>query len=385
MKNNEATEAVGELLNTISEIDDYGEAAPLLHLLNNVASELDDNSAAFGSIVEFAVSRAEKLIRELPDVTDEHRRDDIFGYVSLLLKNYDHAVEHGADLHQGDAEIMNTLRGMADAEHLIERTVFDTFEPDPPAESGISEIVALRKTFTTDFQAGRLIVGLLHYSEKFDVLSAQSRAELATLANGELARLLSLSELTGDAIDALEVCVDLCGHLPTNDTLPMLDKAIKLGRSNIGYYAASSVLKLVGALAPESIVALMRDIEYADLTYSLVRKHKLAEIDARIPPELKTPEYLAESDLVHWLTYPTELGRKPDEIELIGKVKSHGEPYYVFKYKSASDTLADEDKNVWLIGWANDNGGTFSEFEHLSDYEGATPEKTLKTIKKKCL
>ena len=57
MKNNEATEAVEELLNTISEIDDYGEAAPLLHLLNNVASELDDNSAAFGSIVEFAVDR----------------------------------------------------------------------------------------------------------------------------------------------------------------------------------------------------------------------------------------------------------------------------------------------------------------------------------------
>lgn len=100
------------------------------------------------------------------------------------------------------------------------------------------------------------------------------------------------------------------------------------------------------------------------------------------PKKYASPEYLAKSDMVHWLCYPTELGKAPDEIELFGTVEVKKQPYYVFKYKSDSDNLSDELKNRWLVGWSSDDGGTFSHFTPLDECEKKTPEKTLKYIKK---
>ena len=57
--------------------------------------------------------------------------------------------------------------------------------------------------------------------------------------------------------------------------------------------------------------------------------------------------------------------------------------FYVFKYRSDSDTLDEEKKHKWLVGWSSDEGGTFSEFEELAQFEKNTPEKTLKALKKR--
>ncbi|MDE5616332.1 MAG: hypothetical protein K2I78_00925, partial [Clostridia bacterium] len=74
-----------------------------------------------------------------------------------------------------------------------------------------------------------------------------------------------------------------------------------------------------------------------------------------------------------------------DEIEFLGKSTVKKEDYFIFKYKSDSDNLSDDLKNVWLIGWSGSDGGTFSDFDKLSDYEKKTPEKTVKYITKKLL
>ena len=52
---------------------------------------------------------------------------------------------------------------------------------------------------------------------------------------------------------------------------------------------------------------------------------------------------------------------------------------------SDSNNLGDDRKNQWLIGWSNDEGGTFSDFDLYSDFEKKTIEKTLKNIKKRLL
>jgi len=98
----------------------------------------------------------------------------------------------------------------------------------------------------------------------------------------------------------------------------------------------------------------------------------------------RAQEYLAKSNMVRWLVYPTELGKYPDRIELLGKVKKK-EEYYIFRFSSDSENLGDELKGKWLIGWASDEGGTFSNFDLYESYEKKTVEKTLKFIKKKLL
>ena len=50
-----------------------------------------------------------------------------------------------------------------------------------------------------------------------------------------------------------------------------------------------------------------------------------------------------------------------------------------------SSFLSEEDRNRWLIGWANDDGDTFSQFEHYDKFDKGTTEKTLRAIKRKAI
>ncbi|MDE7330420.1 MAG: hypothetical protein K2N30_04990, partial [Clostridia bacterium] len=130
------------------------------------------------------------------------------------------------------------------------------------------------------------------------------------------------------------------------------------------------------------ISPIARDLRYAYLLFCMLAENKRTDL---FPKELATAEYLAKSDMVQWLAYPTELGKSPDEIELIGCAEVKKELFYIFKFKSDSDTLSDDLKNIWLIGWSSSEGGTFSDFDRLCDYECKTAEKTVKNIVKKLL
>ena len=164
----------------------------------------------------------------------------------------------------------------------------------------------------------------------------------------------------------------------------MLQEVLKQGYNNINYYDTDTLLSLGQNVPTETIVALAQNLEYANLTYGLLIKFKKQDL---FPKECSTPEYLAKSDMVHWLMYPTELGKEPDEIEYIGKITYlfKKEVYYVFKYRSNSDTLDDNLKNKWLIGWSSEDGGTFSNFDEYALYEKNTIDATLKNIKKKLI
>ena len=144
------------------------------------------------------------------------------------------------------------------------------------------------------------------------------------------------------------------------------------------------VLRLKQSVPEETVVALAKDLGYADLTYCSFARCGMEDL---FPVEYASEEYLAKSNMVHWLMYPTELGKYPDEIEYIGKITYlfKKEVYHVFKYRSDSDTLGDDRKNQWLIGWSNRDGGTFSNFDRYADYEKSTVSATLKNIKKKLI
>ncbi len=64
------------------------------------------------------------------------------------------------------------------------------------------------------------------------------------------------------------------------------------------------------------------------------------------PSEYSSHEKAAESFLVNWLEFPTELGTAPDEIELLERITlNEGEEldYYVFKYRTKT-------RYSWMIG-----------------------------------
>jgi hypothetical protein len=80
------------------------------------------------------------------------------------------------------------------------------------------------------------------------------------------------------------------------------------------------------------ILNLMIQPGYRQAVYQLLSNYKREDM---FPKEYFTQEKAAESFLVTWLEYPTELGRAPDQIELLTKVLlDENLVYYVFKFRS---------------------------------------------------
>jgi len=196
----------------------------------------------------------------------------------------------------------------------------------------------------------------------------------------ELAKTMS-ALISEDTVNYLELACDICKHFISDSTAPILYKIFELGKNNISFYAVETLITAKKSVPNEVIYALAGDIEYAELTYSVLKSHKLLHL---FPAEFSNEEYLAKSNLTRWLLYPTELGKLPDKIEYLGKVKKK-EVFHILRFTSDSDNLEDALKGKWLIGWASEDGGTFSNFDLYENFEQKTLDKTLKFIKKKLL
>lgn len=76
--------------------------------------------------------------------------------------------------------------------------------------------------------------------------------------------------------------------------------------------------------------------------------------------------------MIKWLEYPTELGKAPDEIELLGAFEFNEHTYYAYKFKS--NDFITKDFMLGIVGGYEKNkltavttGGTFSKFEVLKE------------------
>ncbi len=242
--------------------------------------------------------------------------------------------------------------------------------------------MSIAKPIKDDYQRGMLFQGLLEHKDKIKNMSADAKSAIAEFTESELERLLSEKDLSDDAVNIIEFAADVSKYFITGKILDMLEKAMSVVDNQIRYFILETLLDNNRQVSADVIKEIAGDLSYANLLKNVLVKYGKTNL---FPKEYDTPEYLAKSDLVHWLCYPTELNQKPDEIELLGKATVKKEDYFIFKYKSDSDNLTDELQNVWLIGWSGSQGSTFSEFDKLSDFEKKTPEKTVKYITKKLL
>ena len=321
------------------------------------------------------------LLSALEACNTYREKNDIIGYannlMNLALALYHEPTRIPPSLLTAVMQLSPVLKET----RFLENEIDAIFEKDTVNVGEIEHLGETLATVTDEYQRGLLWSGCLHYAEKLSVLPADSKAAFHQLFVSEFSRLFTLT-LTEDVLGAIEVAADLMKYSLSDDTVSLLHKAIALGEAGISYYALSSLLEVSTELDLATVAFLANDLEYAALTYALLKDHGKASL---FPSELATPEYLAKSDLVHWLVYPTELGKQPDEIEYIGTTVIEKIPYYFFRFRSDSDTLDDDVKGKWLVGWSADEGNTFSDFELYDDFADKSPEKTLKKLKKHIL
>lgn len=383
--------AFTDIINGAKNAETLHDKSQLLTYLGRALSSVKKkpSPADREEIGAYVLSELENVPALLNKAENYREKDEIFSLMDSLIGLVTLCYDSPAAMAPEKLNTVEQAIAACNKERFLENAIDEAFGGNPSA-ADMERILCMAAPLKDEFQKGQLWHGLLHYKGQVQRLSNDAKAVLAKYAVSELSRFAEARKegaLTEEMLGNLEFICDAAGSLMLNapanpELVALISDLFEMKDSDISYYALSTLLS-VGEKAPdEVIVALANDLVYADLTYSLLERHNMTH---RFPAELCAPAYLAKSHMVSWLVYPTELGREPDEIELLGVTKKKGETFHVFRFKSDSDNLGDDLKGVWLIGWSGDDGGTFSNFDKYADYEKKTPEKTVKYIRRKLL
>lgn len=102
-------------------------------------------------------------------------------------------------------------------------------------------------------------------------------------------------------------------------------------------------------LSTDEVLKYAKDNKTREMTFQLLAEHNKTEL---FPTEFLSIESGAESSLVNWLEFPTELDGVPDEIEEVERVKiefdGNNVYYHVFKYRIDEPHWAAKDG--WMLG-----------------------------------
>ena len=334
------------------------------------------------ALLTFAYGETENMCRDIPNCATYREKTVIFDCANALfgiIVTLDGPPERLPDEKSLKLRaLVETIR----AQRYMENAVDGAFKQKAVTETEITQLLYWAGQTGDEYQKGILFLWLLRYRSDFHKLNGKARLRLSDYMAAEILRLMTVD--SEDAREVLELLAMLCLEFPTEKTTSALLELLQLGHNRINHHAVATLCGL-GREVPQTVIdGLAQDLEYAHLTYYTLLRHGKSNL---FPQEYTTEEYLAKSNMVHWLTYPTELGKVPDAIEYIGKVKKlfSKEVFHVFKFRSDSDTLDDSLKNKWLIGWSSNQGGTFSNFDEYAPFAQETTEKTLKLIKKKLI
>lgn len=353
----------------------------LLNVLDRIKKPDEADRKALSA---FAGEQVLMLLEEIPGKTDYKEKDLRCAYGDRILAIYPRLYPSKQSVPAEELSSADELHRLMDEARPIDASVQRIFSQKVLENVCIDRLLSFVGNASCEYEKGKLYGGLLDYKDRLSELPDDAKKQLTGYLEKELERYLNLSLPGEDALNSWESAVDVAKYFNSEKIREILTKTSKVRYGNVCFYTLQSLIELEAPVSDESISKLAADPVYANLTYQLLKERGMASL---FPPEYSSHEYLAKSDLIHWLTYPTELGTVPDEIEYIGEVKYlfRKEVYYVFKYKSNSETLDKEHRGKWLIGWSSEDGGSFSNFDLLCDYEKPTAPKTLKSIKKQLI
>ncbi len=381
-----------EILNALRRAEGYEEKTALSETLGRLLEESRKDLSAedYAAVAELADEETGCITSAILSCAESYRsKDNLFRYASAVLNL--------TKLCYPDEQLMPASRKVAMqelADHLAHEQFLETaleacFRNEEITGMDIDELIALATPVEDEYQRGMFFGWLRHYSEKVEELPEDAKASLEAYAASELRRLMPAdavdpASLDEDVSSTLELIADTSVAYVRDELAELLETLSDRVSGAAAFYAFRSLVQNGYGVSDELIEALAGQLEYAHMTYELLCG--IGQKD-RFPFRFTIPEYLAESDLVHWLSNPAALGQMPDAVEYLGKITRilSGYEYYVFRFKSESELLEEDSRGRWFIGWSSENAGTFSGFDRYEDFDAGTPAKTLKAIKRKLL
>src|SRR5687768_5799878 len=159
---------------------------------------------------------------------------------------------------------------------------------------------------------------------------------------------------------------------------------IRLQRTSMKKYRAMKVLiDKLASKKPVTESEILAIAQNPSLRIVLFRALEAYGCPQLFPKEFHTEEKGAESYMVNWLEFPTELGRAPDQILILQVITIEWElrvHYYAFKFKTSAPKWAK--KLEWMIGVCGPYNELntpfdvpskiFSRFNQVNDFSAET-------------
>lgn len=183
--------------------------------------------------------------------------------------------------------------------------------------------------------------------------------------------------------------LDLLGFFSGPETEAALRRALEFPDSRLKCFAATSLIRRGQEVPRNSLVSIAASPEMRICLYSYLRSLEKA---ALFPEQYYNQAAFAEADMVNWLSFPSELGRVPDEIQLTNVISADAGPphgvldWYLFRFRCLeTEGTAD----AWLAGVSGPflrknapttegGGDTFSSFV---EWDTKTPEEHVGDIR----
>ena len=191
-----------------------------------------------------------------------------------------------------------------------------------------------------------------------------------------------------DARSWAALWLDLLGQFPEPEIEEVLKEAAESRDPRLVYFAVEPLLDRSLPVPPSAIDTVADSLEMRESLFKLLRDRDRLDL---FPERHRNQRALAASDLARWLTYPTELGTLPTELELMDVIirdRPEGGPleYYVFRFRGSETS-----DRQWMAGvaggYASDEaptttstGETFSQF---TPWDGTTSSDHLDAILEK--
>ena len=191
------------------------------------------------------------------------------------------------------------------------------------------------------------------------------------------------------ARDITSLLLDIMGYLSPDAVLDTLNEALSYQDPRLKYFAVQSLLKMGEAVDNDTLFSLAASAEVRSMLFHHLNEIKRLDL---YPKEYFSKEAFAEADMVNWLIFPTELGRAPDQIELMKVVEIDTQTedgiieFYVFRFRTLPPHWAAKDG--WMAGISGpylqtDPPGELSPSETFSSFEpweSKTPEEHVGDI-----
>lgn len=178
-----------------------------------------------------------------------------------------------------------------------------------------------------------------------------------------------------------DVHFDLAGYIKDLRIIEALNDLLNVNDMRIKMFVVLSLLKHGCNVDEKHFSDIAQSKEMRNWFYKGLIK---LGYESYFPEKYKSQESFAESDMVDWLCYPTELGRVPDEIELMQIIEISNTLYYLFRFRSEHEDWVD---TGWMAGVSggykkntlsiDSSGYTFSKFE---EWDSKSPKEHVESL-----